>query len=183
MKKVLKHLKRNAAIYLVLLVCVVVLLIALLYKPKDSIQEVDTSLFKVVDVNGTIKLFNDNTPKFLVISTALDQATVNYVDHLKYSMLSNNYIVYFLYQDRIDFKKDNIEKLNEYLDMEVINGEKGKNLIDCLKDATVPITVVIKNKKIVYAYIGTMNTTSLESLIKVYGLNDTTTFKSGDVDA
>ena len=68
MKKVLKHLKNNAAIYLVLIACIVVVLIAVFYKTKDELKEVDVSLFEVVDLDKAIKLYDDNEAKILIIS-------------------------------------------------------------------------------------------------------------------
>ena len=107
MDKVLKHLKNNAIIYLILIVCIIVILIALFYKPKEELRETDTSLFEVVNVGQVVHLFDDNSTKFLMVGTNIDQTTANYADYVKYSMLKHEYTPYFLYQEDIDFKKDN----------------------------------------------------------------------------
>ncbi|MBQ4031776.1 MAG: hypothetical protein II625_08490 [Bacilli bacterium] len=174
MKKVLKHLKSNAAIYLVLIACIVVLLIALLYKPKEELKEVDVSLFEVVDLDKAIKLYNDNEAKILIISNNLDQTTVSYVGYIKYSMITNGYKPYFLYQEDIDFKKDKdkVEQFGELLELNVNNNGTSKPLVEWLKEGTVPITVIIKNKKTIYGFIGTLNTSTLDSLAQAYGIGD-----------
>lgn len=183
MKKVLKHLKNNAAIYLVLIACIVVICFAVFYKPKAELKEVDTSLFEIVDVDRTIKLFNDNTAKYLIISTAFDQTTASYVDHVRYAMITNGFTPYFLYQEKINFKKDKekIEQLEELLNLECTNGNQSKPIMEWVKEGVVPITVIIKNKKPIYAYIGTINTTSIDSLSQAYGLGDNNQGKQVEV--
>lgn len=182
MKKVLKHLKNNAAIYLVLIACIVVVLIAVFYKTKDELKEVDVSLFEVVDLDKAIKLYDDNEAKILIISNNTDQTTVNYVGYVQYSMITNGYKPYFMYQEDINFKKDKdkVEKFNELLELNVNYNGKSISLADCLKEDIVPITVIIKNKKTIYGFIGTLNTSTLDSLAQAYGIGDKNMYQPED---
>ena len=173
MKKVLKHIKNNAIIYLVLITCVIIVLIATLFKPTDELKEVDTSLFKVININQAIKLFDDNSTKFLIIGNNTDQTTESYVEYVRYSMLKHDYKPYFIYQEDIDFKKDadKIEKLGELLDINATYNGESKKAIDLIKEDIVPITIIIKNKKPIYVFIGTLNTTTLDTLVQAYDIS------------
>lgn len=174
MRKVLKHLKSNAAIYLVLLACLVVLLIVVLHKPQTELKPVDTSMFDVISLDRAIRFFDDNDPKLLVISTDNCQATAAYADALKYSMTTNNYKVYFL--SLTTYKpEENEEKYNKLGELFNTNYQYQKTnlpLIEFVKHGYTPTTVIIKNKKIVYAFIGKMNTSTLDSLSHAYGLGE-----------
>ena len=175
MDKVLKHLKNNAIIYLILIVCIIVILIALFYKPKEELREPDTSLFEVVNVGQVVHLFDDNSTKFLMVGTNTDQTTANYADYVKYSMLKHEYTPYFLYQEDIDFKKDKdkIEKLEQLLDITVTYQEDSKPVMELIKEGVVPLTIIIKNKKPIYVFIGTLDTTTLDTLVQAYGIGST----------
>jgi hypothetical protein len=173
MKKVLKHLKNNAIIYLVLLTCAVVIVIATFIKPAEELKEVDTSLFEVVNINQTIKLFNDDSTKFLIIGNNTDQTTVSYAEYVRYSMLKHNYKPYFMYQEDIDFKKDTdkVEKLGELLDISTNYKGESTKAIDLIKEDVVPLTIIIKNRKPIYIFIGTLDTSTLDTLVEAYGVN------------
>ncbi len=175
MKKVLKHLKNNAAIYLILLACLVVIIIALFVNSPKELKPVDTSMFDVVSLDKAIRLFDDNDAKILVISTDTCQATAAYADALKYSMTTYNYKVYFLSLTKYK-PEENEEKYNKLGELFNTNYQYQKQnlpLIEFVKHGYTPTTIIIKNKKIVYAFIGKMNTSTLDSLATAYGLGET----------
>ena len=163
MEKVLKHLKRNAAIYLIALLCLLVVLIVVFHKPQTELETVDTSLFNVVTLNQVKDMFKDSKAKFVVISRSDDQATVKYVPTLQYSIGSAHNKVYYLELDNL--KKDEEEELKSLLDIKHLIGQD-----DVLNQ--IPLNLIIKNKKVEYAYVGPMNLSTLEALVRAYGVSE-----------
>ncbi len=172
MNKVITHLKNNFAIYSVLLVCIIIIGLSLLITHEEELPTVDTSMFKVVNLEETLGLFEQDKPVFLVIGYRTCSATISYASYLQIAQAKYGFQTYYLELDDID--KDNPEqieiynKLVEKLDYEYdLLNEKGKfgKFI-----GSTPMTIIINNKKQVFGYIGSMNTSTLESITKVYGV-------------
>ena len=172
MNKVLKHLKNNAPIYLIILVCVVVLLIVVFHKSEPDKGTVDKSLFTVVNLDGAIRLFNDDETKFLLVSNYDCERTINYVPTLQFAMLDSGFQIYYLELSEIDEKKDaeKLQKLGELLNLEITYENRTKPIIEFFGET--PMNIIIRKKKVVYAYIGDMNGTTLKSLAQAYGLGE-----------
>lgn len=170
MNKITNHIKNNFAIYAVLLTCLVITLIAIFVtsKPKVEKATVDTSMLTVIDVKQANKLFDDISPKLLVISTTDCSVTATYVSSLKIVQAKRGYNTYFLSIDDLDLEDKEVQELLSKLDIEYnLKGKVGK--FGDFIGAT-PMTVIIKNKKMVHGYIGNMSTSSLETITDLYGV-------------
>lgn len=169
MEKIKKHFINNAAIYLVLLACIVIVCICLFVtRENDTVPHVDTSMFIVVTPEKALALFEEKDPRILVIGVDDCQATVNYVPYLKIAQAKYGFNTYYLELNDVDPEDKNFIKLLEKLDMDYnLKGVEGK-----FKEfiGTTPMTVIIKNNKMVHGYIGSMNTTTLHTLTKLYGV-------------
>ena len=169
MNKLKTHLKNNFAIYAVLLTCLVVLLIAVFYTKEEQLEKVDTSMFKVVTLDETLKMFEEDTPKILVISTSTCSATIGYVPYLQIAQAKYGYNTYYLELDDLDAESKEFAQFIEKLDIEYnLNGNVQK--FGYFIGST-PMTVIIKNKKMVFGYIGSMNTESLKAITSLYGVS------------
>lgn len=174
MEKVLKHFKNNALIYLILLTCLIVILIAVFHKEDEEVKYVDTSVFNTITLDEAIGLFDDDTPKYLLVSSNDCGATVNYVPSLQYVMMEYEYKVHFLSLDKINFKRDKekLTKLGELFNTEYTHDGVTKPLVEFFEGSDTPISILIKNKKVVYVFMGTMNVSTLETISKAYGLGE-----------
>ncbi len=171
MKKIKKHLKNNAAIYLVLLACAVVIGISLFVNKDVELETVtvDTSQFRVVDVEGALKLFEEDTANILIMSVKTCGATANYVPSLQIAQAKNGYNTYYLELSEITERTEQFEEFLEKLDYEYkYSGRLGK-FSEFIENT--PSTIIIKNKKMVYGSIGTINTDTLEALTDLYGVS------------
>lgn len=169
MNKLKKHLKNNLPIYAVLIACIAILCVAIFVTHEEEVPKVDTSRFEVVTLKEALAMFEDPSPKLLIIGLNTCTATINYVPYLQYAQIENGFKTYYLELD--DITSDQIEdynKLVEKLDFEYnFMGETDKfgKFI-----GSTPMTVIIKNKKQVFGYIGSMNTSSLASITKLHGV-------------
>jgi len=166
----LNHLKKNAIIYLIALVCIVVVLIIVFHKPQTELETVDTSLFSVVNLNQVKDMFKDEKAKFLLVSKDDNQATVKYAKTLQFSSADAKYKYTVYYLEINNLTKDEKEELSKLLDLESITDSKDKSLEGLLEQ--IPLNVIIKNKKVEYAYVGPMNLTTLDALVTAYGVGE-----------
>ena len=170
MNKIINHFKSNAIIYLILLLAIVILCIAVFVKEAQEPEEVDTSSFNVVSLKGAIKFFESDEPHLLVISAKNCQATVKYEPSL--SIASAKQQVKVDYLELTDIDKESEEDLNDFfefqklLDLDYTFRGETKKLGEFIGNT--PMNVIIKNKKVVFAYIGSMATTTVESLMMRY---------------
>lgn len=170
MKKVLKHLKNNLAIYLVLLASLVIIGITFFItnKEKDPKIELNTKEFAVVDTSHALGLFDDNEAKLILIGSNKCKATEKYIESVIYASIKGNYHAYYLETTEMNQESKETKEFLKKLDLEyTFNGVKG-NFGDFM--GSTPMTVIIKNKKMVYGYIGSMSTDALEIIGDKYGL-------------
>jgi hypothetical protein len=170
MDKVLTHFKNNFAIYAVLLVCLLVIAIALIFSgDKEEKVDIDTSMFDVVDIDEALALFEKDDVSFLVISTNNCSATAGYVPYLQVALAQYGFRVkYFDFTD-MDLKSEKMQKLISKLDVDYeLYGKKAT--FGEFMGAT-PMTVIIKNKKMVFGNIGSMSNTAIGALANNYGFN------------
>lgn len=172
MDKVKRHFKTNLPIYLVVFTCIVVLGISFYVtkqNKKEEVATVDTSMFKVLTLEETLKRFDEAEPTVLVIGYKTCSATIHYTPYLQIAQAKYGYDTYYLELDSIDeSQKEKYDELVEKLDMEYnFQGsvEKFGNFI-----GSTPMTIIIKNHKMVYGYIGSINDDTLGSLAKMYGI-------------
>ena len=169
MEKLKQHLLNNFAIYTVILACMVVIGVALFITSKPKVETVDTSMFKVVTLEETLKLFETDNAKLLVMSVPTCTATISYTPYLQIAQAKGNYHTYYLDLNSIDTSSEDFKKLKEKLDLEYNfygNIDKFSEFIE-----NTPSTVIIKNKKQVYGHIGSINTDTLGTLTKMYGVS------------
>ena len=168
MNKVLNHLKNNIAIYLVLIACIVVVCITLFVKHDKEEVYVDTSLFKVVDLEQALSFFDDNEPRFLLMSVKTCNATINYVPSLQIASAEYGFPVYYLELSEIDTKSEEFKEFREKLDLDYeFQGTVDK--FGAFIENT-PSSIIIKNKKMVYGYIGSMHSTTIKTITDLYGV-------------
>ncbi len=170
MKKIIEHLKRNVAIYIVLLACLTVLGVTLLITREPDVERVDTSMFQVVTVKEALELFEKDTANLLVISTSTCSATINYVPSLQIGQAKDSYNTYYLDLDEVNADSKEFKELLDKLDIEYnLNGKVAK--FSEFMGAT-PMNVIIKNKKMVHGYIGSMDTATLHTYTSLYGVGN-----------
>jgi hypothetical protein len=168
-ERIKKHFIDNFAIYAVILACIVVLSVALFITNKPKLEKVDTSMFKVVTIEKALELFESNEPKLLVMSVPTCTATINYVPYLQIAQAKYSYTTYYLDLTTIDTSREEFKKLQEKLDFEYnFYGEVDKfsKFIE-----NTPSTIIIKNKKQVFGHIGSINTDTLGTYVKLYGVS------------
>ncbi len=173
MNKVLNHLKNNAVIYLIILACIVVALVTLFVNHEGDTKRLDSSQYTPVDIKGIDFLFSDNTAKLLLIGTDTCSATIKYSETLNFEMIKYGYKVYYLNLENVDLDSDAYKNFIKKLDIDYeYNGIKGK-FYDFMSNGQVPtpMTVIIKNGKMVYGYIGTMSSQALEIYTELYGVS------------
>jgi hypothetical protein len=169
MEKFKSHFKNNFAIYAVLIASILVIVIAMFATRKDQGETVDTSMFRVVTVKEVLNLFKEEKANLLVISTSNCAATIKYVDSLKIAQAKYGYNTYYLELDNIDYKSKDFQELLSKLDMEY----NFNNKIDKFSSfiGSTPMTVIIKNKKMVHGYIGSMSIDTLYTITSLYGVS------------
>lgn len=168
MEKIKEHLKNNFAVYSVILACIIVLLIALKITSKPKLETVDTSMFEVVTIKEALDLFESEEPKLLVMSVETCTATISYTPYLQIAQAKHGYKTYYLDLNTIDTKSEDFKLLREKLDFEYnFRGTIGK-FSEFIENT--PSTVIIKNKKQVFGYIGSIDTNTLSTYVKLYGV-------------
>jgi len=172
MKKLKKHLQENGIIYFVVISCLLLLggtyIITKNNKETGEVETVDTSLFKVVSLSEALDLFADNEVKMLLIGYETCSATINYVPAVQYVEVSRGFTAYYL-----DLKEntEESEELDEFvakLDLEYDYKGDVRTIGEFL--GYTPTTLIIKNGKVVYAYIGSMSASALTAISKKYEL-------------
>ena len=169
MKKVISHLKNNIAIYMVLLASIVILCVALFVTKDSKVEKVDTSMFRVINVKEALKLFKEDNANLLVISTSTCAATIKYVPSLQIAQAKDSYNTYYLELDDVDYKSKDFQELLKKLDMEYNFNGKVAKFSEFI--GSTPMNVIIKNKKMVHGYIGTMDTDTLHTITSLYGVS------------
>ncbi len=168
MKKLKNHLLDNFAIYAVVLACIIVILVALKITSQPKLKTVDTSMFKVVTLQEALELFETEEPKLLVMSVENCTATIDYVPYLQISQAKHRYNTYYLDLNSIDTSSEDFKLFQEKLDFDYnFRGTKGK-FREFIENT--PSTIIIKDKKQVFGYIGSISTDTLGTYIKLYGV-------------
>lgn len=171
MNKLKKHFTQNMPIYAVILVCIVIICISLFITRDEEPEEiiVDTSKFQHVNLKEALELFESDTPRLLVISLNTCSATVDYAISLTIAEARFGYNTYYLELSEIDESQiDDYNKLVEKLDYEYnFRGQVDKFGAFI---GTTPMTVIIKNKKQVFGYIGSLDVDTLENITSLYGI-------------
>lgn len=170
MDKILNHFKNNAIIYLILLLCLAILIIAIFVKEQQEPEEVDTSKFKVVTLKEAIKLFDDKDPKYLLISTHDCQATINFVPSVVIALATEQVDVYYLELTSIDTESEedlaDFAEFQKLLDLDYTFRGETKPVGEFIGNT--PMNIIIKDRKVAFAFIGSMTTETTKTLMKRY---------------
>ena len=169
MNKVITHLKNNFVIYLIIITCLIIAGITLFVNHEPEPEKLDSSLYNKVNIEGIDYLFNDSTPKLLLIGTDSCSATVKYSKTLNFEMIKYNYKVYYLNLEEVDMESDAYKNFIKKLDFDYEQDGKPGKFYDFM--GLTPMTVIIKNGKMVYGYIGTMSSGALDTVTELYGVS------------
>ena len=172
MNKILEHFKNNILIYLIILACIIILLVVK-FIPSDAEPDqpkVDTSMFNVVTIEQTMDLFKDKEPKTILISVHNCSATENYVPTLQLAQAKLGFVSYYLELTDIDTDSEAFAEFLEELDTFEYNFQGQKGTLKTFLGNT-PLTLFIKDNKIVYGYYGSMSESVISTFVKKYGVN------------
>ena len=171
MNKIINHIKNNILIYLILITCLIVIAVVHFYT-KGQVDDpvvVDTQYFNVIDLKETVKLFEDDSPKMLILSVRDCPATEKYVTYVRIVQMKEGFTSYFLDLNTIKGDEEEFKQLLDKLDEFEYdyNGQKGtlKTFL-----GNTPLTVFIKDGRIVYGRYGSMNENVLDSFVTKYGV-------------
>lgn len=172
MNKVLEHFKNNILIYLIILTCIVVLLV-IKFIPSDAEPDqpkVDTSMFNVITLDEFMELFNDKSPKTVLLSVHNCSATENYVPTLQIAQAKLGFVSYYVELTDIDASSEAYAKFLEVLETFDYSFQGQTGTLRTFLGNT-PLTLFIKDNKIVYGYYGSMSESVISTFVKKYGVN------------
>lgn len=167
MNKILEHLKNNIAIYLIIIVCIIIGVLIFQNKDNEKI-DYDTRPFNVVNNKEALKLFDSKEPQMLVIGKKTCSASKELLPSLVIAQTKGNYTTNYLELTDLDKNSEDYNKLLELLDYEYQKDGETKPFREYM--GATPMVIVIKDNKMVYGYIGTMNNTVVSTIAKQYGV-------------
>ena len=169
MNKILEHLKNNAAIYLIVIVCIIIGVLIFQNHDNEKI-EYDTRPFNIVDNKKALELFESNEPQMLVIGKKTCSASKELLPSLVIAQTTGKYKTNYL--ELTDLKKgsEDYNKLLELLDYEYQKDGETKPFREYM--GATPMVIVIKDNKMVYGYLGLMNNTVVSTIAKQYGVSN-----------
>ena len=174
MDKIIAHIKNNASVYFVIIGCLIVLSIVLLMSNKDNSkkEEVDTRYFKILSINETLNLFDSNEEKILVIGKKDCPATVELGKAITVAKAKYGFTINYLELTELDPSSTEYKSLIEKLNFEYTLYDKTDKFGNFLGNT--PMLIIIKGRQMSYGYIGNMTLTSLETILRQYGvINET----------
>lgn len=169
MNKILEHLKNNAAIYLIVIVCIIIGVLIFQNHDNEKI-EYDTRPFNIVDNKKALELFESKKPQMLVIGKKTCSASKELLPSLVIAQTTGKYKTNYL--ELTDLKKgsEDYNKLLELLDYEYQKDGETKPFSEYM--GATPMVIVIKDNKMVYGYLGPMNNTVISTIAKQYGVSN-----------
>lgn len=132
----------------------------------------DVSMMHEVNVAGAIKLFGQKGTYVLYIGRADCGACVNYLPSLQDAQAKFGYTTQYLDLNKIDFSSSDYDKLKEKLDIDytmTVSGEEKTETFGTWMGYT-PMTIIIKDGKMVDGKIGSIAYESLIALLKENGI-------------
>lgn len=172
MNKIKNHLKNYGLIYLILLLCIAIIGITLIVtkvNEQNDINYVDTSMFTVVSIKDVNKMFERNDVSYLVIGLNTCSATINYGKTLQIAEAKYGFTVNYLELADVDTTTSDFSEFMTNIDVEATMNDEEGTLAEFLGNT--PMTLIIKNKKIVYSFIGSLSDSVVETLVTKYGLS------------
>lgn len=164
---------KDKSVYILLTSLVLIIIFIITFIPKtqkDSANNLDTSMFNVVDTKEVLDLIKKNEPKMVIIGSRKCNATKEFISSMQISQAKGNYIINYI--ELLDENVKSTSYKNFLKELEVpYNGKvesKKEKIIDYM--GYTPMILIIKNKKIVYGNTGTMSSDMLTNLAYTYGV-------------
>lgn len=166
-----EHFKNNYIIYL-LIILIVAITLAIKLVPKNKEELLDTSMFNVIDVKEALQLFNEsnNKAKVLLICRLNCSACINSEKTFKFTMLEYKYNINYLELSNLQNDNEETKQLLEKLDYEYTLNDK-KDVFSNFLGVT-PMFIIIKNNKMVYGNIGTMDKNQIKQVVTKYDVTN-----------
>lgn len=172
MSKLKTHLKNYGLIYLVLVLCLAVIGITLIVSKvnkENDVDYVDTSMFNVVSISDVNKMFETDEPTYLVIGLNTCSATISYGKTLQIAEAMYGFTVNYLELADVDTTTSDFTEFMSNLDVDATMQDEEGTLAEFLGNT--PMTLIIKNKKVVYSFIGSLSDSVVETLVTKYDLS------------
>ena len=173
MEKLLKHIKANIVIYLIIVVTIVLSCVIAFRKPTSATTadevEYDTSMFHVVDLNGAIEIFNSNQNQLLFIGRKTCSACQAFIPSLQIAIARDDFYVSYLDLDDIDTSTEAFQEFKSKLDYEYTYADTTAPFGDFI--GSTPMIIIVKNNKMVFGILGSMSSDTILTLVNQYELN------------
>ena len=133
----------------------------------------DVSLFKSLDTQGVLDLFNDKKGTYVVyLGRSTCSACESFLPTLKVMQIKYDYITQYLDVTTVDGKSDAFNKLMDKLSKEVTITVEGKEVTQSYGDffGYTPMTFVIKNGKFVNGIVGAYSQEKFEAFLNSCGI-------------
>ena len=167
--------KNNQAlkVIIVLVLTIVIVTVAIIFANKKTDEEekeykYDTYSFTNINVKEALELFKTDEPKMLFLGRQNCEGCSLQGPYITLSQVYNDYPVYHLDIDTLDYEDPNVTTLANKLDypyeMYDVEGPFG------LFIGYTPMLIIIKNGKQVYGNIGVLTDKEVTELAKTYGV-------------
>lgn len=133
----------------------------------------DVSMMNEVDLAGALKLFDDKDKTYVLYIGRPDcSACVSYLPALQDAQENLGYTTQYLNLNNIDTKSDDYSKFSKKLSVKYQMTESGKETTKTFGEwiGYTPMTIIIKNGKMVDGEIGSLNYSTLVNLLKNNGI-------------
>lgn len=147
------------------------IVIIIIFKPSNSqsTQEsnsYDTSNFNIISTKEAVGLFENSNSQVLVICRSTCSACASFVPTL--NSVSKMYKVKINYLDleTMDLDGNDTKKLKKLLNFEYTYDDKTASFSEFI--GLTPMFIILKNKEMVYGYIGTMNLSVVKTILENY---------------
>lgn len=170
MPKIRNIIQENAPLILVIIATLVITMI-IIFKPAIASKKTETESynltnFNIVTTKETIKLFSEIKPQILIICRSTCSVCQSFIPTLNTINETYNIKMNYLDLELMDLDSKETKELKELLNYEYTLQEKTAPYSDFL--GTTPMFIIIKNKEMVYGYIGSMDSSVVQVLLENY---------------
>ena len=162
----MEHLKKNYPIYLVLLIFLIITLLVV-FNYNNNINNYDVSGFKNIDIKKVNELFKKDNISYLFIGRQGCSASKEFSNSAMIAQGRFGVNIYYYELSEEDIQSSEGKVLIDNLDIEYNMNDEVKSFGEYI--GSTPMFVVIKNKKMVYGYIGNRDSDFIGSVIDKYG--------------
>lgn len=140
---------------------------------KEQTSDYDVSMMDELDLTGALKLFDEKDKTYVLYIGRPDcSACISYLPTLQEAQENLGYTTKYINLNNIDTKSDDYTKFSNKLSVKytmTVSGEEKTETFGTWMGYT-PMTIIIKNGKMVDGEIGTINYSTLVSLLKNNGI-------------